>query len=131
MNMFFVYDFLTDSPTMAGKATNKEGGKVITRRRGVPKKEQGAEGYPPVTDFKLTRPPSNFVKRSPIPSLTIPRGKCLELSSESLSTTDGTETDLQRVEEMKLPQLKKLAKSRGFRGYSKLKKSELVRLLSS
>ena len=131
MNMLFVYDFLTDSPTMAGIATNKEGGKATTRRRGVPKKEQRTEGYPPVTDFKLTRPPSNFVKSSPIPSLTIPRGKRLELSSESLSTTDGTETDLQRVEEMKLPQLKKLAKSRGIKGYSKLKKSELVRVLSN
>lgn len=119
------------SLTVAGKARDKEGVKLITRRRGVPKKEQGTEANVPVTGFKLTRPPSKFVKRSPISSLTIPRGKPLELSSESFSTADGTERDLPRVEEMKLPELKQLAKSRGIKGYSKLKKSELVTLLRS
>ncbi|KAH7544993.1 hypothetical protein FEM48_Zijuj01G0045200 [Ziziphus jujuba var. spinosa] len=117
--------------TVSGKATNKEEGKVLTKRRGVPKKEPGIQRNPPVTDFKLTRPPSKFVKISPIPSLTAPRGKSIELSSEALPITNGTETDLLKPEEMKLPELKKLAKSRGIRGYSKLKKSELVNLLRS
>lgn len=104
---------------------------MLTKRRGVPKKEPGIQRNPPVTDFKLTRPPSKFVKISPIPSLTAPRGKSIELSSEALPITNGTETDLLKPEEMKLPELKKLAKSRGIRGYSKLKKSELVNLLRS
>ncbi|KAK9936608.1 hypothetical protein M0R45_013439 [Rubus argutus] len=104
---------------------NQEGEKVDM-------KEQQIQANPPVTDFKLTRPPSKFVKRSPIPSSSTPTGKLLEPSNGASPHTAGTkELELERVEEMKLPELKELAKSRGFKGYSKLKKKELVELLKS
>lgn len=110
--------------TMADKA-NQEGEKVDM-------KEQQIQANPPVTDFKLTRPPSKFVKRSPIPSSSTPTGKLLEPSNGASPHTAGTkEFELERVEEMKLPELKELAKSRGVKGYSKLKKKELVELLKS
>lgn len=99
----------------------------------MPKKEQGIQGSPQVMDSKLM-PPSKFVKRSPIPSPTTPRGKFLELNNgiEPSSSGDRTlEFGLPRIEEMKLPVLKQLAKSRGIKGYTRMKKSELVSLLKS
>uniref|UniRef100_A0A3Q7F3B7 Rho termination factor-like N-terminal domain-containing protein n=2 Tax=Solanum lycopersicum TaxID=4081 RepID=A0A3Q7F3B7_SOLLC len=45
------------------------------------------------------------------------------------SLENHVESEAVKIEEMKLPQLKELAKSRGLKGYSKLKKSELVELL--
>lgn len=120
---------------MAGKAKNEEGKKILTRRRSVPKKEPGIHGNPLVTDSsKLTRPPSKFVRRSPIPSPTTQKGEILELNNqiETYSNADETgELDLKRVEELKLPELKELAKSRGLKGYSRMKKSELISLLKS
>ncbi|XP_004293969.1 PREDICTED: SAP-like protein BP-73 [Fragaria vesca subsp. vesca] len=103
-------------------------------RRKVDTQEQRIQANPSVTDFKLTRPPSKFVKRSPIPSsahMSRPPGEVLETKNGASVTTAVTELELERVEEMKLPELKELAKSRGMRGYSKLKKKELVELLKS
>ncbi|XP_074269830.1 uncharacterized protein LOC141592856 isoform X2 [Silene latifolia] len=74
---------------------------------------------------KLTRPPSNFVKKSPIPSPTPLRNNVAddtELSSEDRA-------DPEKLDEMKLSELKGVAKVRGIKGYSKLKKSELLELL--
>lgn len=117
---------------MADKTSNKEGDRVLTRRRDVHKKDQAVQNSPQVADLKSTRPPSKFVKRSPIPSSSTPRGKTLELNDEALVARDGSkELNLPRIEEMKLTELKEVAKSRGMKGYSKLKKSELVELLSS
>lgn len=113
-----------------GKAKNEEGKRISTRKRAAPKKDQGEQGNLQVTDSKLTRPPSNFVKRSPIPSPTTPRAISLEPNNKKF-TAAGEELDLPKVEEMKLAELKALAKSRGIKGYSKLKKSELVSLLRS
>ncbi|KAK9267443.1 hypothetical protein L1049_009869 [Liquidambar formosana] len=112
------------------KTSDKEDGKVLTQRRGVPKREQRNQDNSSTLDFKLTRPPSNFVKRSPIPSPTTARRQVLELNSEASSAPAGSKV-LVRIEEMKLLELKELAKSRGLRGYSKLKKSELLELLRS
>ncbi|KAI9198936.1 hypothetical protein LWI28_024734 [Acer negundo] len=98
------------------------------RREDVPKKEQEIQKNEPVADRKLTRLPSNFVKRSPIPSPSTRSGKVPELKSE---TEVSAESKFPRVEELKLPQLKELAKARGIRGYSRMKKSELVKLLRS
>ncbi|WCJ27231.1 Rho termination factor [Euphorbia peplus] len=69
--------------------------------------------------FSTTRPTSNFVKKSPIPRPSIIRGK-----------PKGEEKDLP-LEQMKLTQLKEMAKSRAIKGYSKLKKGQLLELLSS
>lgn len=113
-----------------GRPSKKEGGQVLTQRRGVPKKDQGIPDKQYVADLKSARPPSNFVKRSPIPSPTNPRGKAVKLKNEvSVRTTSFNE--LPKVEEMKVTELKELAKSRGIKGYSKMKKSELVELLRS
>ncbi|XP_035544811.1 rho-N domain-containing protein 1, chloroplastic isoform X2 [Juglans regia] len=130
----------------ADKPSNKEGKKVLTGRRGVPQKEEVVENSPPVAGLKSTRPPSKFVKRSPIPSRPpskfvkrspIPspstsRGRTLELNNEvSQARAGSNELKFRRIEEMKLTELKELAKSRGIKGYSKLKKSELLELLRS
>ncbi|KAB2637263.1 SAP-like protein BP-73 [Pyrus ussuriensis x Pyrus communis] len=116
-----------------GKADEKEGKKVFTRR--IDTREEQMQSNPPVAEFKLTRPPSKFVKRSPIPHPSTPRSQLLELDNGATPSATGRsgaeELDLVRVEEMKLPELKELAKSRGMRGYSKLKKRELVKLLKS
>ncbi|XP_059438658.1 SAP-like protein BP-73 isoform X2 [Corylus avellana] len=114
------------------QAKDKEGDKVLIRRRGVPQKEQAVQNSQQVADLKSTRPPSEFVKRSPIPSPSTPRGKILELNGEALAARDGSkELNLPGIEGMKLTELKEVAKSRGMKGYSKLKKSELVELLRS
>lgn len=119
---------------------------MLTGKRGVPQKEEVVENSPPVAGLKPTRPPSKFVKRSPIPSRppskfvkrspipspSTPRGRMLELNNEaSQARAGGNELKFQRIEEMKLTELKELAKSRGIKGYSKLKKSELLELLRS
>jgi hypothetical protein len=116
---------------LVDKTSNKEGDKVLTRSRGVPKKEQGVKTSPPVADSKSTRLPSKFVKKSPIPSPSTSRERILELNNEALQARAGSELKLPRIEEMKLTELKELAKSRGIKGYSKLKKIELVELLRS
>ena len=145
---------------------NKEGDKVLTRRRRVTKKEKQLQKSPPVADLKPTRLPSKFVKRSPIPSPSTQRERMLELNNEaylkptrlpskfvkrlpipspssprerilklndeaSQARAGRKELKLPRIEEMKLTELKDLAKSRGLKGYSKLKKSELIELLRS
>ncbi|KAK3017912.1 hypothetical protein RJ639_002788 [Escallonia herrerae] len=110
------------------RASNKEGGKTSPRIRGLSKGEEIKE-YSPVVDQKLSRPPSVFVKRSPIPSA--PSQRAVELKSEASSVTANKELGAEELEEMKLPALKELAKSRGMKGYSKLKKGELVELLRS
>jgi hypothetical protein len=128
-----VYDiYNSDFLIMTDKTSNKEGDRLLTRRRGVPKKEQAVQNSPQVAELKSTRPPSKFVKRSPIPSSSTPGGNILELNDEALAARAGSkELNLPRIEEMKLTELKELAKSRGMKGYSKLKKSELVELLRS
>ncbi|GAB4827075.1 hypothetical protein Ancab_033958 [Ancistrocladus abbreviatus] len=80
----------------------------------------------PPPDFKLIRPPSNFVKKSPIPSPTASRKEDFVLGTAELKHA----TNL-AIEKMKLTELKELAKARGIKGYSKLKKSELINLLRS
>lgn len=139
---------------------------MLTRRRGVAKKEEQVQKSPPGADLKPTRLPSKFVKRSPIPSPSTPRERMLELNNAaylkptrlpskfvkrspipspstpterilelnneaSQARAGRKELKLARVEEMKLTELKDLAKSRGLKGYSKLKKSELIELLRS
>uniref|UniRef100_A0A1D1Y6L4 SAP-like protein BP-73 n=2 Tax=Anthurium amnicola TaxID=1678845 RepID=A0A1D1Y6L4_9ARAE len=81
--------------------------------------------------FKLSRPPSNFVKRSPIPSATLLRENTGQAIGEgSPATVAGELPGLQSIDGLKLSELKELAKSRGIKGYSKLKKGELVDLLN-
>ncbi|WOL12406.1 SAP-like protein BP-73 [Canna indica] len=93
---------------------------------------------------KVTRPASNFMKRSPIPPAplaqhnnkdigdeqpqSIPSAKVAEEQLQEV-TQDRVDPDLQNLDELKLPDLKELAKRKGIKGYSKLKKGELLELL--
>lgn len=112
---------------MKANTLNERGEKVLSIRRGQRKNDDKTD-FPSVSDLKLTRPPSNFVKRSPIP--TSPNSRP-NTEDKKPSPAAGSENslELEKVEEMKLPALKELAKSRGLKGYSKLKKSELIELL--
>ncbi|XP_068660341.1 SAP-like protein BP-73 isoform X2 [Aristolochia californica] len=113
---------------LSGKSLNKEGeGASLPRRRGSPKRVPAIENNPNKGDFNLSRPASNFVKRSPIPSHSAPAER-VEVLREDPSTP-GESLELQRVDKLKLPELKELAKSKGIKGYSKLKKAELVEML--
>ncbi|KAK1257989.1 SAP-like protein BP-73 [Acorus gramineus] len=82
------------------------------------------------TDFKPSRPASNFVKKSPIPSPSTPKEEIVMISGGGL-TAVVTEEALERprLDALKLPELKELARSKGLKGYSKMKKGELVELL--
>lgn len=113
--------------TILANTLNERGEKVLSIRRGKWKNDEKTD-FPSVIDLKFTRPPSNFVKRSPIP--TAPRSRP-NTEDNKASPDSGSENalGLEKVEEMKLPALKELAKSRGLKGYSKLKKSELIELL--
>ncbi|KAG9447857.1 hypothetical protein H6P81_013985 [Aristolochia fimbriata] len=114
---------------ISGRNLSKEGeSSSLPRRRGSPKRVPVTEDSPPKGDYKLSRPTSNFVKRSPIPSQSVPPTERVgELEEEP---TPSEEVELQRVDKLKLPELKELAKSKGIKGYSKLKKAELVALLT-
>uniref|UniRef100_A0A2P2JNC1 Rho termination factor-like N-terminal domain-containing protein n=1 Tax=Rhizophora mucronata TaxID=61149 RepID=A0A2P2JNC1_RHIMU len=118
---------------LAGPTKVREASKVKARQRGMPNSGQTPQNYAQHSaDQKLTRPPSNFVKRTPIPSPSSPRGIAVQITSElSAATSISPALESPKLEEMKLPELKELAKSRGFRGYSKLKKCELLELLRS
>ena len=83
---------------------------------------------PSTTNF--TRPASNFVKRSPIASSLPLRINETEVSNREESSS-AADKEFSKIDKKKLSELKGLAKERGLRGYSKLKKSELVQLLKS
>ncbi|VVB12554.1 unnamed protein product [Arabis nemorensis] len=81
---------------------------------------------------KVTRPPSSFAKRSPIRPTSGPRGK-LPITQHDKALKEMTEKEEKAplIETMKLAELKEVAKNRGIKGYSKLKKSELLKLIRS
>lgn len=112
------------------KTSKKEGNRASTRRRELLPKDQRVQEYPSPADLQLTRPPSNFVKRSPIPFALSTR-KDVEQKIEASAATAGEEVESQNLEDLKLSELKELAKTRGIKGYSKVRKSELVELLRS
>ncbi|KAL3377062.1 hypothetical protein AABB24_003467 [Solanum stoloniferum] len=97
--------------------------------KGLTHQKEPETDYPPTADPRSTRLRSSFVKRSPLQSPFNSKEK-VELKAET-SLENHVESEAVKIEEMKLPQLKELAKSRGLKGYSKLKKSELVELLIS
>lgn len=101
----------------------------MLRRKGT-SEEKETNHTSPVADFKLVRPPSKFVKRSPIPSPSGGNGSHLKVEA-SQAIAETMELKFPSIEDMKLTELKALAKSRGFKGYSKLKKNELLELLRS
>ncbi|URD86593.1 Rho termination factor, N-terminal domain [Musa troglodytarum] len=107
----------------------------------VPRKDDGAPEKSGLSE-EVARPVSKFVKKSPIPSpslvqageeaaeeqlQSVTRNKVADERQQAL-TTD-RESNVQNIDELKLPELKELAKRRGIKGYSKLKKGELLELL--
>lgn len=99
-------------------AARKEGNKTtLPKRRDSLRKEPKAELFTP-------RPPSNFVRKSPIPSSLVKESVELNVSLKRTAAVE-------EIEKMKLPQLKEIAKSNGIKGYSRKKKSELIKLLST
>ncbi|KAL7129844.1 hypothetical protein ABFS83_13G094800 [Erythranthe nasuta] len=132
-----------------GKTVGRRGDKFGAQQKDSFKKEEISELLSNV-GLEKSRPPSSFTKRSPVPvlsgsidgvqpknetltetpSVIIPSDE-IELKNERLVTTevDKDEEQSEKFEDMKLAQLKEVAKSKGIKGYSKLKKSELVELL--
>ncbi|KAL2930912.1 SAP-like protein BP-73, partial [Bienertia sinuspersici] len=94
------------------------------------KKERSVPVQQPLSTNKFARPPSNFVNKSPVPSFIPSRRNDMEVNKTKLSSSEA-DNDSSNFEKMKLSELKELAKARGIRGYSKLKKMELIQLLYS
>lgn len=120
------------SSLLTEKTARKEGKKTTLqrRRRDSLRKEPKTEllsssSSPPLLS---TRPTSNFVRKSPIPSLV---QESVDLKNRVDFQRTAAEAAVQELEKMKLPQLKEIAKCNGIKGYSRMKKAELIKLLSN
>ncbi|MBA0811029.1 hypothetical protein Gohar_002967 [Gossypium harknessii] len=123
-------DVIRESRMNVKDTRSKKGTKALRWRSSVSKKSKVEKKATVETEFNLSRPPSNFIKRSPIPHPTAPRTKTPERNNEVVST-DGKGSELANMEKLKLSELKELAKARGIKGYSRLRKTELLQLLMS
>ncbi|CAN4082219.1 unnamed protein product [Withania somnifera] len=109
-----VLEILRHSKTQPkGKTSNTKDDKGPTHERG--QKEQETD-YSPSSDPRSRRPRSSFVKKSPTKSPFNSKGN-VELKIET-SVDNHVEREAVKIGEMKLPQLKELAKSRGLEDYS-------------
>ncbi|RYR74457.1 hypothetical protein Ahy_A02g009185 [Arachis hypogaea] len=101
---------------MTCNISNKAKQKDLSEKISAARNEKGAEGNP---------------HKSPIPSpLSTPRSNTIEhtnYESSNISLETTVQPAQETLEEMKLAELKKLAKSRGIKGSSKLKKIELIK----
>ncbi|CAH2078613.1 unnamed protein product, partial [Thlaspi arvense] len=80
----------------------------------------------------VAKPVSSFAKRSPTrPSTTGPTGKLPTTKSDKALEETEKEEKPPLIETMKLAELKEVAKNRGIKGYSRLKKNEILELLRS
>lgn len=81
-------------------------------------------------DIRASRPQSNFFRKSPI-SPAPSKESVQKLAEDQVPQMDtDVSFELQKLEETKLAELKELAKTKGVKGYSKLKKGGLVELLN-
>ncbi|KAF2292715.1 hypothetical protein GH714_027241 [Hevea brasiliensis] len=81
---------------------------------------------PEPNSSSFTRPPSNFQRKSPVPQTELEPEEA-ELALEQEPESSFLKEDLSSL---KLPGLRAIAKTRGIKGFSKMKKGELVKLLS-
>ncbi|OIV95247.1 hypothetical protein TanjilG_21637 [Lupinus angustifolius] len=129
-----ILDILGDPKKVkAGKTSKRAKEQALIKRIGLTSKQKEVKEHLHVSDFKLIRPPSNFVKKSPITSLSTPRGIMeIGLHNDPFPAIMGDkQAQSERLEELKVAELKELAKSRGLKGFSKLKKGELIKTLKS
>ncbi|KAK4271722.1 hypothetical protein QN277_020370 [Acacia crassicarpa] len=124
-----ILDVLRESGKQVKDEVPKETAENKTLTRGVAETEQEVTEHPRESNFRLTRLPSNFVRQSPIPSIPLPRRSVIEVSDEASEAKQGQSE--KTLERMKLSELKELAKSKKIKGYSKLKKRELIEILKS
>ncbi|XP_073004713.1 uncharacterized protein [Typha latifolia] len=79
---------------------------------------------------KLSRPVSIFVKKSPIPPPPLTQETSKDVPEEQLHAAVPNEaSELQELDNMKLPELKEVARTKGVKGYSRMKKGELLEVL--
>ncbi|CAA0395747.1 unnamed protein product [Arabidopsis thaliana] len=101
---------------------------VLEKSRKKTEGDTSVKEKPPKRQVELPRPPSSFVKRTPLG----PRGKLpVSNSDKALGELTKKEEKASLIETMKLAELKEVAKNRGIKGYSKLRKSELLELIRS
>ncbi|CAN7109179.1 unnamed protein product, partial [Brassica rapa subsp. narinosa] len=101
---------------------------VLEKPREKTEGDAGVRKEPPKR--QVARPPTSFAKRSPTrPSASGPRGK-LPITKSTMEETEKQDKP-PLIETMKLAELKEVAKNKGLKGYSKLKKSEILELLRS
>lgn len=128
---FFILYFLMKFSSLSTEKTARKEGKKTTmqrRRRDSLRKEPKTELSSSPPPLLLTRPTSNFVRKSPIPSLV---QESVDLKNRVDFKRTAAEAAVQELEKMKLSQLKEIAKCNGIKGYSRMKKAELIKLLSN
>ncbi|KAL8140515.1 hypothetical protein V2J09_006536, partial [Rumex salicifolius] len=118
------------SRTRKAPTLNKGSDSISHKKRATKTENEPNLPDPQPSALKAMRPPSSFMKKSPISSLSTEGIKSIELTAVELSE-GGVEEEPLQLGKMKLTELKEVAKARGIKGYSKLKKSELVDLLST
>ncbi|EFH44238.1 hypothetical protein ARALYDRAFT_492985, partial [Arabidopsis lyrata subsp. lyrata] len=94
---------------------------VLEKSRKKTEGDISVKKKPPKGPVEVSQPPSNFAKKTPIPSASGPRGKLpLSNSNKALGEMNVKEEKASLMETMKLAELKEVAKNRGIKGYSKL-----------
>ncbi|XP_028764966.1 uncharacterized protein LOC114722987 [Neltuma alba] len=129
-----ILDVLRESGKQVKDKVSEETTENETLTRGVSGTEEEVSEHPQESNFKFTRLSSKFVRKSPIPLIPVPRRKALELNDEASAVSGAGDKQGQSegtLERMKLSELKEIAKSKKIKGYSKLKKRELIEVLGS
>uniref|UniRef100_A0A803LF88 Rho termination factor-like N-terminal domain-containing protein n=1 Tax=Chenopodium quinoa TaxID=63459 RepID=A0A803LF88_CHEQI len=125
-------DFNFDHPRQSGQS-NEEKSKSFFSSSSIVREEPQETNKP-----SFTRPPSEFRRRSPVPRIKYEPivshsdldAELLDAEEDFIDEEDAEKEHTEDLNAMKLTELRALAKSRGMKGFSKLKKSELVGLLS-